>query len=256
VLTQHTAPRYAVEGCRARRTLEFSQQELQGVTMKRAWVVVAALLACAVGPAGAQQQPVPQSTRDPFNGQLGSVEIVRPPAEAARLARLMGDALDGLQPQRPGRLDTYVISVGFWGDAVFENEARQAGEILGDHLGAEGRTITLSAGGHPQRTFPAATPDNLSAAIGHIGSLIDPNEDLVVVFLTSHGSPDGSVGIRENNRLNSAIRATQSRCDRIRVLFRSVARAFRGRQHRDPHSRTARPHFVRLSAAARLDVLR
>ena len=48
--------------------------------MKRAWVVVAALLACAVGPAGAQ--PVPQSTRDPFNGQLGSVEIVRPPAEA------------------------------------------------------------------------------------------------------------------------------------------------------------------------------
>jgi hypothetical protein len=179
--------------------------------MKRAWVVIATLLACAVGPAGAQPQPVPQQARDPFNGQLGSIEIVRPPAEAARLARLMGDALDGLQAQRPGRPDTYVVSVGFWGDAVFENEARQAGEILGDHLGAEGRTITLTAGGHPQRTFPAATPGNLSAAIGHIGSLIDPNEDLVVVFLTSHGANDGSVGIRENNRINSAIRATHLR---------------------------------------------
>lgn len=178
--------------------------------MKRVWVVVAAALALAVGPASAQQQPAP-GQRDPFNGQLGTIEIVRPPAEAANLARLMGDALEGLQPQRPGQLDVYVVSASLWGDPVFENEASQAGEILSDHLGAEGRSIVLSAGGMPQRTFPAGTPANLSASLGQIGSIIDPNEDLVVVFLTSHGSPDGAVAIRENNRLNSSIRATHLR---------------------------------------------
>ena len=182
----------------------------EGAVMKRAWIVAAAL-ALAIGPAAAQQQPGAGAARDPFNGQLGTVEIVRPPAEAARLARLMGDALDNLQPQRPGQLDVYVISAGLWGDAVFESEARQAGDILADHLGAEGRTITLSAGGVPERTLPAATPANLSAAIGQVGSLIDPNEDLVVVFLTSHGSPDGSVGVREHNRLNAAIRPAHLR---------------------------------------------
>lgn len=178
--------------------------------MKRVWVVVAAALALVVGPASAQQQPGP-GQRDPFNGQLGTIEIVRPPAEAANLARLMGDALEALQPQRPGRQDVYVIAAGLWGDPVFESEARQAGSILSDHLGADGRSIVLSAGGPPQRTLPAATPANLSAAIGQIGSLIDPNEDLVVVFLTSHGSPDGAVGVRENNRLNSSIRAAHLR---------------------------------------------
>lgn len=178
--------------------------------MKRVWGAVATALALVVGPAGAQQQPVP-GQRDPFNGQLGTIEVVRPPAEAANLARLMGDALESLQPQRPGQLDVYVISAGLWGDAVFENEASQAGEILSDQFGAEGRSIVLSAGGLPQRAYPAGTPANLSASIGQIGSLIDPNEDMVVVFLTSHGSPDGSVAIRENNRLNSAIRATHLR---------------------------------------------
>ena len=178
--------------------------------MNRVWVVVAAALALAVGPAAAQQQPAP-GQRDPFNGQLGTIEIVRPPAEAANLARLIGDALEGLQPQRPGQQDVYVISAGLWGDPVFESEARQAGAILSDHFGAEGRSIVLSAGGPPQRTLPAATADNLSASIGQIGSLIDPNEDLVVVFLTSHGSPDGAVAIRENNRLNASMRATHVR---------------------------------------------
>ncbi|HRO04816.1 MAG TPA: C13 family peptidase, partial [Terricaulis sp.] len=83
--------------------------------------------------------------------------------------------------------------------------------ILNAHFGAAGRSIMLSAGGDGPRTYPAATPDNLSAAIGQVGSLIDPNEDLVVVFITSHGSPDGSAALREHNRLVGALRPTHLR---------------------------------------------
>lgn len=156
--------------------------------------------------AASAQAHAQQRGGDMFGGQFGAAQISGVPAEEARLARLMGDALSGLQPQRPGQVDTYLISVSFWGEPVFEREATQAEEILRDHFAADGRSIVLSAGGLSERNYPAATPSNLAAAIGQVGSLIDPNEDLVVLFVTSHGSSDGSVVLRENNRMAGALR--------------------------------------------------
>jgi hypothetical protein len=169
---------------------------------------LAALLVAATGPASAQQQ---SAQRDPFNGQFGVMEIAATPQEAARQARAMGEALAALQPQRPGQVDTYLVVAGLWGDPVFEREAKQAEEILRAHFGAQGRSILLSAGGDGPRAYPAATPDNIAAAIGQVGALIDPNEDLVVVFITSHGSPDGSAALREHNRLGGALRPANLR---------------------------------------------
>jgi len=162
--------------------------------------IFGAAMLTAAAPATAQQQ------RDPFNGQFGALEIAPQPADAARLARLMGDTLEGLQPQRPGVQDVYLLSVSFWGDPVFEREAVQAEEILRPHLGAEGRSIILSAGGQGQRTYPAATPNNFAAAIGQIGATMDPNEDLFVLFFTTHGQPDGVAAIREHNRVFGGLR--------------------------------------------------
>lgn len=169
---------------------------------------LAALVLAASAPASAQQQGV---QRDPFNGQFGVMEIAPPPQEAARQARLIGDALSALQPQRPGQVDTYLVVAGLWSDPVFEREAKQAEEILRTHFGAQGRSILLSAGGDGPRTFPAASPVNIAAAIGQVGALIDPNEDLVVVFITSHGSPDGSAALREHNRLLGSLRPAHLR---------------------------------------------
>jgi hypothetical protein len=162
--------------------------------------ILGAAMLTAASPATAQQQ------RDPFNGQFGALEIAPQPADAARLARLMGDTLEGLQPQRPGVQDVYLLSVSFWGDPVFEREAVQAEEILRPHLSAEGRSIILSAGGQGPRTYPAATPDNFAAAIGQIGATMDPNEDLFVLFFTTHGQPDGVAAIREHNRVFGGLR--------------------------------------------------
>ncbi len=177
--------------------------------MRRFWLAIAALGLALTAPAAAQPQP--GAMRDPFNGQFGVVAVARPPAEAARLAQLMGDALENLQPQRPGRLDVYMIAASLWGDPVFEREATQAEAVLRQHLGADGRSIVLSAGGLGERRYPAATPDDIAAAIGRVGSIIDANEDLVVLFITSHGSPDGSIAIREHNRLGAAMRPTHFR---------------------------------------------
>lgn len=175
--------------------------------MRRFWLGLAVLGLALIAPASAQQQP----QRDPFNGQFGALEIAHSPAEAAALAARMGEALSSLQPQRPGQQDVYMISASLWSDPVFQREAMQAEAILRSHLGAEGRSIVLSAGGDGERRYPAAAPNDIAAAIGRIGALIDPNEDLVVIFLTSHGVPDGSIALREHNRMAASMRPTHFR---------------------------------------------
>lgn len=161
----------------------------------------------AAGPA-ASGQPA----RDPFNGQFGSMEIALPPQAALRQAELLHNALAALPAQTPGQTDIYILSAAFWGDPVFEREASQAAEVLAGHFGAPAHPIVLTLGSGPgERRYPSASPNNLQAALGKIGALIDPNEDLVVVFLTSHGSPDGAVAVREQNRLASSLRPSNLR---------------------------------------------
>ncbi|MGE0045345.1 MAG: C13 family peptidase, partial [Hyphomonadaceae bacterium] len=176
--------------------------------MKRTLVAAAACLLPLAAGASAQQMP----QADPFRGQAGMMEIALPPRVAARQAELLAAALGGLQAQRPGRTDVYVLAASFWSDPVFEREATQAAQILSRRLHAEGRTIVLSAGtGSGERAYAATTPNNVNAALGRIGALIDPNEDLVVLFFTSHGAPDGSIAIREHNRMGGVLRPVNLR---------------------------------------------
>lgn len=171
-------------------------------------VLALGLALCAT--ASAQQSG---AQRDPFNGQFGSFELALTPRAAAQQQRLFSEAMAALQPPRPGRPDVYLLAAAFWSDPVFENEAREGAAILSRDLGAEGRTIVLTGGvGNPgDRTFPAATPFHLNAAIGRIGELIDPSEDLVVLFLTSHGYPDGGMAIREHSRMQGVLRPVHLR---------------------------------------------
>jgi hypothetical protein len=105
-------------------------------------------------------------------------------------------------------VDTYILSTSFWNDPVFEAEAKEAAAILGRRYDATDRTIILSAGRGPgaARTYPAATPNNFQAALGKIGATIDPDEDLVIVFMTSHGAQDGTVAIQEKGRMEGGLR--------------------------------------------------
>lgn len=163
--------------------------------------VVAVLLVAITCPAQAQDQG-----QNPLMGRFGALQLAPPAPEAAHLTRLMGDALANLQPQRPGHEDVYLIVASLWGEPVFEREATRAEQILRQHFHADGRSILLTAGsGFGERIHPAATPDNIAAAIGQIGSLIDPNEDLVVIFVTSHGAHEGAAVLRETNRMDGAL---------------------------------------------------
>lgn len=160
--------------------------------------------------ATASAQP---GSRDPLNGQFGLVEVALSPAEAAADVGRIADALSKLPAQRPGVVDTYVLSVSFWNEPVFEREAKEAAAILGRRFDATDRTVVLSAGqgGNKARVYPTASANNFNAALGRFASVIDPNEDLVVVFFTSHGGPDGAVAMQEKGRSGGALRPTHLR---------------------------------------------
>lgn len=140
--------------------------------------------------------------RAPGMRPLASVQIAWTPGESLIQHRLLNTALQGLAPQRPGKVDVYVLAVAMWGDNVFESEASGAAEVLSRKYAAQGRTLVLSnGGGTVANRFPAATPSFFTAALARIGEVMNPEEDLLILFLTSHGNPKDGVGFQVKDRL-------------------------------------------------------
>jgi len=115
--------------------------------------------------------------------------------DAAGDAR-MAASLAGLQPQRPGTVDAYVIAAALDTDPVFDREAREAGRVLAGRFGGQGRTIVLAEDEGGDRANAAGSPANLAAAIARAEALMDPKEDVLVLYSTSHGSPHNGLNYK------------------------------------------------------------
>lgn len=104
---------------------------------------------------------------------------------------LLAAAIGRLQAQDPARVDLY--SIGFAGDgseSVFRNEVDYLGQLLAQRLGSGQRHLSLI--NHPdsvERT-PLATLSNLRAALRAMAGKMDVGQDVLFVYLTSHGSQD------------------------------------------------------------------
>jgi hypothetical protein len=89
---------------------------------------------------------------------------------------------------RDGVREKYIVSFGLFGpESVFASEADKAAQILQARLQPGAQVLVRfndTRGG-------AATSATLAAAIRSAGRAMDPDKDLLVVFLTSHGSPEG-----------------------------------------------------------------
>jgi hypothetical protein len=93
-----------------------------------------------------------------------------------------------LAAQRPGVVDAYILAFGLWGpESVFESEATRAAAILARQLGGEGRAIVRFNSKRRSGARPAA----LRQAVGQVARALDPEEDVVVMLLTSHGTREG-----------------------------------------------------------------
>ncbi len=123
-----------------------------------------------------------------------SIEHDRPPEQALAEHRRLDRALAALQPQRPGVVDAYVVAVGLDSDAVFGREAREAGRVLTRRYRAAGRSVTLAGtDGTADSALPMGSPPNLSAVLARVAELMDKEEDVLILYTTSHGAPFGIV---------------------------------------------------------------
>ena len=159
----------------------------------------AALLACAtiVAPARADDSVV---------------------AEAERIARrdraLIEMRLRQMPAPVPGTPDLYAIAFAGDGDEhVFRNEALYFEDLATVRYGAAGRTLALvnhprSLDGDPR---PLATLENLRAALQGIGTLMDPDEDLLLLFVTTHGSRDHALSMRLEGHVDAGLRPAELR---------------------------------------------
>lgn len=118
---------------------------------------------------------------------IGAALFLGTPMGALSQQALLPDTFK-LAPHRPGETDVYILSFGLWGpQSVFESEAKGAARILEQQIGSKGRTIVR----FNTKRRSDATPASLLAAAQAAGQALDPEEDIVVLVLTSHGSPDG-----------------------------------------------------------------
>ena len=104
---------------------------------------------------------------------------------------LLDAALARLAPQTPGKADLYVVA--FAGDAsedVFRNEAEYAERLFGQRFGATGRVLVLENNAATVATRPLATWTNLSHALDAIAKKMNPAEDILLLYVTTHGSKD------------------------------------------------------------------
>jgi hypothetical protein len=120
------------------------------------------------------------------------VERDRSPAWQLAEHRRLTAALATLQPQRPGTVDAYVVAVGMDSDAVFGREAREAAAVLSRRYDAAGRTLLLAGtDGAADSQAPRGAPDHLALALARVAELMDAKEDVLVLYVTTHGAPFG-----------------------------------------------------------------
>ena len=104
-------------------------------------------------------------------------------------------AIAALQPQRPGVVDAYVVSIGLDADPVFGREATEAGRVLARRYGAFGRSITLTTGA--KGAAPQGSPANLSVVLAAVAAKMDVKEDVLILYTTSHGNAEVGLVYRD-----------------------------------------------------------
>lgn len=156
------------------------------MTRRAAALALAALvLACALAP----------GTRAATRVASGAGTAPPSPAPGAAESpdpRLAAD-IARLAPQRPGHADLYVLAVaGDGNEDVFRNEVLHLERLAAQRLDAAGRSLVLAnhAPSAGLRPLPAASEANLREALAALGRAMDPAEDLLLLYLSSHGTED------------------------------------------------------------------
>ncbi len=110
----------------------------------------------------------------------------------ATQAELMRASLARVAPQRRGETDVYALALAGWSDQdVFRKELDGALAVLGRALPIEGRIVRLVNNPETVQAAPLASRRNFAAAVRALAQVMDKDEDVLLLFMTSHGAERG-----------------------------------------------------------------
>jgi hypothetical protein len=93
--------------------------------------------------------------------------------------------------ERPGVTDVYaLVFAPYAGEDVFLRESTMVSRVLAERFDAEGRVVQLVNHAATAQTHPWATALNMERAIDALAQRMDRNNDVLVVYMTSHGASD------------------------------------------------------------------
>ena len=113
-----------------------------------------------------------------------------------RQGRLLPEQLQALAAERPGVVDVYAITYAPYDEDVFPRESAMVADVMAERFDAADRTIRLVNRIDAIGELPWATPANLKQSIERMASLMNRDEDVLVIHLTSHGASDGRLATR------------------------------------------------------------
>ena len=104
---------------------------------------------------------------------------------------LWASKVNALAPQREGVTDVYgLVFAPYASEDVFKRESTLVTDILNQRFDAQGRVLHLLNHGATTQSHLWATPQNAERAIQALAERMDKDNDVLVVYLTSHGGSD------------------------------------------------------------------
>lgn len=104
-----------------------------------------------------------------------------------------------LTPPTKGATDIYALGIAGWaGDDVFLKELDGGLAALAGSLPIHGRTLRLANHADTLQSVPLASPRNFAAAVKALAQVMNKDEDVLLLLLTSHGVQTG-FGLRFPN---------------------------------------------------------
>jgi hypothetical protein len=105
--------------------------------------------------------------------------------------KLLARALDAIEPGRKGVIDLYYVGLGGYASQdVFLREIRSVETMMREQFGARGRAASLLNNPKTVMDTPIASATSLRAVLKRVGEVMNRDEDILFLFMTSHGAKD------------------------------------------------------------------
>jgi Peptidase C13 family len=112
------------------------------------------------------------------------------PVEQTQKALLQAQ-IGGLAPSTKGAPAIYALGIAGWADDVFLKELDGGLAAMGTALPIRGRVVRLVNNWQTMQKLPLADGRNFAAAVHAIAALMNKDNDILLLFMTSHGEPTG-----------------------------------------------------------------